>query len=110
MTGGIAVILGATGPNFGAGMTGGMAYLYDPDNKLDARLNKESIISQPISIAYYEAELKILLEEHLRETRSPHAAAILNSWETSVHHFRQIIPNEMTTRLTISPFANSDAA
>jgi len=108
MTGGIAVILGPTGPNFGAGMTGGMAYVYDPAGSFEARLNKETVIAQSISVAHYAAELKNLLEEHARETCSPHAAEILNNWPASAAHFRQVIPKEMTTRLKISPFANSD--
>ena len=60
MTGGVAVILGRFGDNFGAGMTGGMAYLYDPDAEHTLRLNGETVIVVPVLARPWEAQLKAL--------------------------------------------------
>jgi len=76
MTGGITVILGDTGANFGAGMTGGMAYVYDPLNQFKSRANMESIVTVPVSVLEWEDQLKSLIKEHLRETKSPKAAQV----------------------------------
>ena len=71
MTGGVAVILGRFGDNFGAGMTGGMAYLYDPDAEHTLRLNGETVIVVPVLGRHWEAQLRRLVERHARETGSP---------------------------------------
>ena len=71
MTGGVAVILGRFGDNFGAGMTGGMAYLYDPEAEHALRLNGETVIVVPVAGQAWEAQLKGLIERHLRETAQP---------------------------------------
>jgi glutamate synthase (NADPH/NADH) large chain len=99
MTGGTAVILGRFGDNFGAGMTGGMAFLYDPDGEIEMRLNPENVISVAIESGDWAAELRALIEEHLAETGSPRAADILRHWEDSLPKFRQIVPKEMLSRL-----------
>ena len=100
MTGGIAVILGSFGDNFGAGMTGGMAYLYDPADDIEMRLNEETVIAVPVAAAAWEAELRGLIERHVEETGSPRAADILRHWEEELPKFRQIVPKEMLSRLT----------
>ena len=84
MTGGVAVILGRFGDNFGAGMTGGMAYLYDPDAEHTLRLNGETVIVVPVAAQHWEAQLKGLIERHHRETASPRAAEILRHWEEAL--------------------------
>ena len=89
MTGGITVILGETGANFGAGMTGGMAYVYDPKGQFKARANMESIVTLPVSVSHWEEQLKSLIEEHLMETKSPKAARILNRWDEELDNFAQ---------------------
>ena len=99
MTGGVAVILGRFGDNFGAGMTGGMAYLYDPEAEHALRLNGETVIVLPVAAQAWEAQLKGLIERHLAETGSPRAAEILRHWEEELPRFRQIVPKEMLTRL-----------
>ena len=71
MTGGVAVILGRFGDNFGAGMTGGMAYLYDPEAEHALRLNGETVIVLPVGAAAWEAQLRGLIERHLRGDRQP---------------------------------------
>jgi glutamate synthase (NADPH/NADH) large chain len=99
MTGGVAVILGRIGANFGAGMTGGMAYLYDPQGRAPALLNMESLVTNRVTVAHWEAQLKGLIERHLDETGSRRAAEILSDWENELGHFLQICPKEMLTRL-----------
>jgi glutamate synthase (NADPH/NADH) large chain len=99
MTGGITVILGDTGANFGAGMTGGMAYVYDPLNQFKSRANMESIVTVPVSVSEWEDQLKSLIEEHLRETKSPKAAQILNRWDEELNNFVQVCPKEMLVHI-----------
>ncbi|SMH54900.1 glutamate synthase large subunit [Azospirillum agricola] len=101
MTGGTAVILGRVGDNFGAGMTGGMAYIYDADDQLPLYINDESVIFQRIEVTHYEAQLRALIEEHVAETQSRFAAEILNDWERELTKFWQIVPKEMLNRLAV---------
>ncbi|MDG1130133.1 MAG: glutamate synthase-related protein, partial [Paracoccaceae bacterium] len=95
MTGGVAVILGEIGANFGAGMTGGMAYLYDPNGIAAKMMNMETLVTCPVTVAYWEDQLKGLIERHLAETGSRRAADILQHWEQEVGHFVQVCPKEM---------------
>jgi glutamate synthase (NADPH/NADH) large chain len=99
--GGTTVILGAVGANFAAGMTGGMAFVYDKDNLLPVRLNGESVIAQRIAVGHYETMLRNLVMEHHRETASPHAEQLLVNWDREVRHFWQIVPKEMLNRLDV---------
>jgi glutamate synthase domain-containing protein 3 len=99
MTGGVAVILGPVGANFGAGMTGGMAYLYDPKGVLDDYLNMETLVTCPVTVPHWEAELKGLIERHHNETGSVKARAILDDWSTERQNFVQICPKEMLVHL-----------
>ncbi len=99
MTGGVAVILGPIGDNFGAGMTGGMAYLYDPIGEVAERLNRETIIAQPLASSYWEGKLKTLVARHAEEARSVKAGEILRNWEEESGRFLQICPKEMLERL-----------
>ncbi|HEU0221059.1 MAG TPA: glutamate synthase-related protein, partial [Paracoccaceae bacterium] len=109
MTGGVAVILGRVGDNFGAGMTGGMGYVYDADGTFESRLNPDTIVCQPIQSAHWERELRRLIEAHLKETGSPMAAGILHDWEEALPRFRQVCPKEMLARLA-HPLSDRDAA
>src|SRR5690606_32160084 len=81
MTGGVAVILGPVGANFGAGMTGGMAYLYDPEGIARDYINPETLVLCPVTQPHWEAELKGLIEMHVKETGSRRADEILQNWE-----------------------------
>ncbi|MFQ6752965.1 glutamate synthase large subunit [Cereibacter sphaeroides] len=105
MTGGVAVILGRIGANFGAGMTGGMAYLYDPSGVAEDFMNLETLVTCAVGHPHWEAQLKGLIERHVRETGSRHAARILNDWETERANFLQVCPKEMLVHL---PFPLSD--
>jgi len=100
MTGGVAVILGTIGSNFGAGMTGGMAYLYDPDGEAQDHMNMESLVTCPVTVEYWETQLKSLLEQHAEETRSRKATEILRHWDREKANFLQICPKEMLTHLS----------
>ena len=99
MTGGVAVILGNIGANFAAGMTGGMAYLYDPERRSDVMLNRETVVTAPVTVPHWEAELRELVERHLAETGSRRAAEILQHWEVELQNFVQVCPKEMLDKL-----------
>ena len=99
MTGGVAVILGEIGANFGAGMTGGMAYLYDPEGRAAALMNMETLVTCPVTVDHWEAELKALIERHQAETGSVKAADILQHWDIEKDNFVQVCPKEMLVHL-----------
>ena len=99
MTGGRVVILGPVGDNFGAGMTGGMAFIYDKDDSFAHHVNQDSILWLRLSSAYWENELLALIREHARETQSAFAAQLLADWDMARRHFWQICPKEMESRL-----------
>ncbi len=101
MTGGVVVILGRIGANFGAGMTGGMAYLYDPDGRAEVLMNAETLITCPVTADHWQAELKDLIERHLQETDSRRAADIVQHWETEKAHFIQVCPKEMLPHIPV---------
>jgi glutamate synthase (NADPH/NADH) large chain len=86
MTGGVAVALGPVGWNAGAGMTGGVAYLTEW-----RQLNADSVVAREVP-AEDAMELRDLVEEHVRRTGSPRAAAMLADWEHALHEFRQMVP------------------
>ena len=100
MTGGVAVILGLIGANFGAGMSGGMAYIYDPDGKAPDLLNMETLVTCPVTVAHWEEELLGLIRRHVAETGSRRGASLLQHWETEKQHFVQICPKEMLDKLS----------
>ena len=109
MTGGIAVILGSIGANFAAGMTGGMAYLYDPEGAAQDLMNMETIVTCPVTVDHWEAQLKDLIETHAQETDSAKAKAILQHWDSEKANFLQICPIEMLNHLP-APLGIEDAA
>jgi glutamate synthase (NADPH/NADH) large chain len=94
MTGGTVVILGETGENFGAGFTGGVAFVYDQNGNFENRLNRESLTWQRIGSVYWEQELKNLIEWHVQETDSRYAATMLNDWDREVLKFWQVVPRD----------------
>ncbi|MGB0900965.1 glutamate synthase large subunit [Halocynthiibacter sp.] len=99
MTGGVAVILGSIGANFGAGMTGGMAYIYDPEGTVDALMNHETLVANPVTHPHWEDQLKGLIENHYDETGSRKAGDILQHWDLERANFVQICPKEMLAHL-----------
>jgi glutamate synthase (NADPH/NADH) large chain len=94
MTGGTVVILGATGDNFGAGFTGGMAFVYDPDDTFELRVNPDTVTWQRVASAHWEGVLRALIAEHARETNSRYAAMLLHDWEQERTRFWQVVPKE----------------
>ena len=92
MTGGTVVVLGAIGDNFGAGFTGGMAYIYDPDMMFAQRVNPESLTWQRVAHPHWESELHGLIETHVAETGSRYAAGLLIDWQTTLAAFWQVVP------------------
>ncbi len=99
MTGGTVVILGAVGDNFGAGMTGGMAYVYDPEARFEKAVNPDSVVWQRFETEYWELQCKALIETHAMMTGSEFSAKLVKEWELERGHFWQIVPKEMLTRL-----------
>jgi glutamate synthase domain-containing protein 3 len=89
MTGGIVVVLAATGRNFGAGMSGGEAFVYDPSGELPLRLNDDLVVLERVSV---DAELRRLVERHGRYTGSPLAAALLAGWDAAAAEFWRVRP------------------
>ena len=100
MTGGTAVILGEVGDNFGAGMTGGMAFVYDPGNQLPRRVNADGVQLSRLASVHWEGVLHALVEEHAAETGSKWAAELLLDWQRTAGSFWQVCPKEMLTRLS----------
>ena len=99
MTGGATIILGDVGDNFGAGMTGGMAFVYDPNNRFEDFVNPSSIIWQSVETDYWKKFLKNNLEDFLNETNSHVAKKILENFETEILNIKQICPIEMLDKL-----------
>ena len=99
MTGGTVVILGPVGGNFGAGMTGGMAFVYDRDNIFESLLNPDSITWQRIETDYWDARVRDLIAGHVEATQSGYAARILDNWDRERAKFWQIVPQDMLDKL-----------
>ena len=94
MTGGKVVILGETGRNFGAGMSGGVAYVWDPSENFSKKCNMESFELESLSSANDMIELKALIENHYSYTGSPVAQNILNNWKTTLAEFVKVMPTD----------------
>jgi len=94
MTGGIAVILGEVGRNFGAGMSGGIAFVYDQNNSFKNHCNTEGLNLDPVFEKEDIIELKRLIENHYNTTLSPLAQRILEKWEIELPKFIKVLPEE----------------
>jgi len=99
MTGGCSVILGELGDNFAAGMTGGMAFVYNPEDNLSDVINPASVVWQRIETKYWDDFLYSLIQKHIEETHSDYAKKILDDWELAKEQFYQICPKEMLDKL-----------
>jgi glutamate synthase (NADPH/NADH) large chain/glutamate synthase (ferredoxin) len=95
MTNGIVVILGKTGKNFGAGMSGGTAYVFDVDGRFYSRVNPEMVVVLPIKRRQDIDGLKALIERHVEKTGSPHGRVLLADWDESILKFVRVIPREL---------------
>jgi len=121
MTGGVVLVLGAVGRNFAAGMSGGLAYVYDPDGTLEAQCNKASVEVERVdatpgdrddpraprqrAVNVHDAgmgdmlrfdveRIRILIERHLLATGSARARALLDDWDSAIRHFVKVTPPE----------------
>ncbi|RBW69789.1 glutamate synthase large subunit [Bacillus taeanensis] len=95
MTGGRVVVLGPTGRNFGAGMSGGIAYVLCEQNEdFQANINQEMVILEPLSDEEEISEVKEMIEKHVLYTKSTHAKRILANWEIMLSKFIRIIPKD----------------
>ena len=107
MTGGTVVILGEVGDNFAAGMTGGMAFIYDEKNEFEKKVNPETVVWQRVETEYWKNFLKNLIQKHFEETKSKVAEKIINDYENEKNYFYQICPKEMLNKLE-NPITTKD--
>ncbi len=100
MTGGRAVILGPTGRNFGAGMSGGIAYVLDEDGRFASRINPQTIdIDDPLDDDDIET-IQRMIRGHFKYTRSVKADDVLRKWETYAPKFVKVFPKDYKRALT----------
>lgn len=101
MTGGRVVILGSTGKNFAAGMSGGVAYVLDENSDLYLKLNKELVSSTPVTDKYDVLELKSMIEEHVNATGSEKGKKILDNFSEYLPKFKKIISYDYSKMLQL---------
>lgn len=106
MTGGRVVVLGPTGRNFAAGMSGGVAYVYDPQSVFGAKVNYEMVELESLSSTDLD-ELKAILTMHVTETESAVATKVLGSWATESANFRKVMPRDYKWVLEVMADAKS---
>ncbi len=94
MTGGRVVVLGRTGKNFAAGMSGGIAYVLDEDTSLYRRMNKQLVSIEPVTDKYDVLELKDLITEHVAYTNSKKGKEVLDNFGEYLPKFKRIIPHD----------------
>ena len=99
MTGGTVAILGNVGDNFAAGMTGGMAFIYDKSKEFEKKVNPESVVWQSVETKYWIHFLRELILEHSNETGSQLSKNIINNFEEEIKNFIQVCPKEMIDKL-----------
>ncbi len=108
MTGGRAAILGTVGRNFAAGMSGGIAYVLDPDARLPDLYNPGHVDLERIETDEDERELRELIEAHWRHTRSDAAERVLDKFETVLADFVKVMPRDYKRALMGIEFGESD--
>ena len=99
MTGGTVVILGDVGDNFAAGMTGGMAFIYDKSKQFENKINPESVVWQNLETDYWKKFLKDLITEHFNETGSSLSKKLVENYDEEIDNFVQVCPKEMLGKL-----------
>jgi glutamate synthase (NADPH/NADH) large chain len=109
MTGGTVVILGAVGDNFGAGFTGGMAFVYDPDETFHLRVNPDTLLWQRVTGGHWEQTLRNLVTAHADETHSRYARMLAHDWDRTLPKFWQIVPKDYVKYLPV-PLDEADQA
>ena len=100
MTGGTVVVLGKTGRNFAAGMSGGIAYVLDQDESFESRLNTEMCETHRININSEDEEILLkLIKKHKSETKSELSKKILNNWDHYLKKFKKVLPTAYDSAL-----------
>ena len=94
MTGGKVVVIGKTGRNFAAGMSGGIAYVWDPEDSFVKLVNKQMVDLEEIKDESEFESLRSLIENHSRYTLSQRARSILDNWDKEKYNFVKVIPGE----------------
>jgi glutamate synthase domain-containing protein 3 len=94
MTGGVVVCLGETGRNYAAGMSGGIAYIYDPDGKFPARCNMGLVGLETIDTEEEKEEVYGYIQEHVEATGSDVGQAMLDNWDQRVSQFVKVMPHD----------------
>ncbi|MDR3183587.1 MAG: glutamate synthase large subunit [Planctomycetaceae bacterium] len=102
MTGGCVAVLGPTGVNFAAGMSGGIAYVYDPDQTFDLRCNLEMVDLEPMFLDADISKLQKMIERHYDYTGSSMAEELLANWERTKNLFVKVIPMEYRAALGLT--------
>src|SRR5204863_3320912 len=103
--GGTVAVLGPSGYNFGAGMTNGIAYVYDPEGALPGRINGESVLLEPVPGPTAAEALRELVARHEAATGSTHARRLLSGWDKALSSFWKVIP-----RAAVAARAEAEAA
>jgi len=101
MTGGTVVILGAVGDNYGAGFTGGQAFVYDAEGNFEKRINPETLLWSRLAHPHWEAALRDLIARHVAETGSRFAARLLNEWAMERGRFWHVVPRDYAQYLPV---------
>ena len=94
MTGGRVVVLGKTGRNFAAGMSGGIAYVYDEDGTFERRCNLSMVDLEPVIEPEAVQELQEMIQHHVTYTESTVGQRILADWDESLSRFVRVMPKE----------------
>jgi glutamate synthase domain-containing protein 2/glutamate synthase domain-containing protein 3 len=111
MTGGCVAVIGPTGVNFAAGMSGGVAYVYDESELFDTRCNLDMVDLESVTKEFDKKRLRTLLEKHLKYTGSAKAKKILDNWQTTLPLFVKVMPidyKKVLERMKIGEFADSE--
>jgi len=102
--------LGKVGDNFAAGMTGGMAFIYDPNQEFANYVNPSSVVWQTLETDYWKNCLRNLINEHFKETQSKLAKKILENFNVELKNFQQVCPKEMLDKLSNPLFSKTKAS
>ena len=103
------MILGPVGLNLGAGMSGGVVYVHDPELRLPLRLNDQLVIAERVD-GFGPDELRFLLERHARYTGSQRAADLVAAWDTEAGWFWRVAPRPRADEALVSPEAQAVAS
>ena len=107
MTGGRVIVLGPTGRNFGAGMSGGIAYVYDPDDVFAAKLNNEMVQLQQLDDEDREF-VRLTVQDHFAHTDSAVAQELIEDWDNKIIHFKKVMPVDYARVLGVMKQADAD--